>query len=76
MPASAVAEGSTEDDDDYQRTVSRQQADRRADLEDDIVSISLDDDDDRESGIQDRDSLIAREGGPNRTNESSRPKQR
>ncbi|KAG0296266.1 hypothetical protein BGZ96_009912 [Linnemannia gamsii] len=75
MPASAVAEGSTEGDDDSQRSVNRQQADRRADLEDDIVSISLDDDDDRDGGIRDRDSLVAREGGPNRTSESSRPKQ-
>ncbi|KAF8942339.1 hypothetical protein BGZ47_006582 [Haplosporangium gracile] len=75
MPASAVAEGSTEDDDDNQRIINRQQADRRADLEDDGVSISLDDGDDRESRIQDRDILLTRERGPNRISESSRPKQ-
>ncbi|KAG9073107.1 hypothetical protein KI688_000894 [Linnemannia hyalina] len=75
MPANAVAEGSAEDDDDNQRTINRQQADRRADLEDDVVSISLDDDDDREGGIQDRDTLLTRERGPNRASESSRPKQ-
>lgn len=76
MPASAVAEGRVEDDDDNQRTINRQQTDRRADLEDDVVSISLDDDDDREGGIRDRDTLLTRERGPNRTSESSRPKQR
>ncbi|KAH7060113.1 hypothetical protein BKA57DRAFT_499119 [Linnemannia elongata] len=75
MPASAVAEGSIEDDDESQRTINRKQADRRADLEDDVVSISLDDDDDREGGIRDRDTFLTRERGPNRTSESSRPKQ-
>ncbi|KAF9920453.1 hypothetical protein FBU30_009715 [Linnemannia zychae] len=74
VPPTSSVEGDVRVPEDH-RAVSRQQSDRRVNLDDDVVSISLDDDDDRESGIRNRDTAVTQERATNRPSESGRSKQ-